>query len=1462
MTKYISLFLSSPGDCQQEREVVREVVRRLNSDVSLCARFKISVEASDTDNGVPMPSSLPPQDGVSRAIKPPEECGLFICIFRSRYGTPPSKFKDDGTPFLSGTEYEWYRARSQAKLTDDFQPYMLTYRGPMDEAVMDADSVVQRKLVEEFFSGPCFFDQQGQATGAFHRFSSTEDFARQLEGHLKHYLNQRIPWLSQSFSSWLRSQRDKLVKDAGPRYTKNAHVETRIMASFDWLLRTTTAYKTLDDALKEVYEKLPHRETPSSALKKDFKAIAARLRETKFWRDAINFDEIQDVIQRVISTFRTLQEEAEREHYSLSKEEREKYTEQARNTRDRLSALNWVIENAQQCQSLLEEFAGLSVKRVLLINGPAGQGKTHTLVEQVSRCVDQGQIAVGILGHKLIAGSELWPEMFASLGLPATITPQEFLITLDQQARQQQSVALLAFDALNETCPRSRWQDQLLGIMEEIKRFPNIAVALAVRDDYFPYTIPRLPDNTETPWVLVKHGGFAGVEAEAMARYFAAYGLEPPVFPPIIPEFANPLYLKILCQSLQHKQRHEIPSLLPSWLDVHSRWIDALETKAKSTSELGLDTLKKRIIQKTIGRIADAMLANGATMLSREAAEQIAQEVARTSRLVSFLVSEQVLFETIGGNPDEELLLFGYERFSDTFLAERLLAKLGKGENGKPDIESIKSAFAPDGALYGYVGRDSHLPYRNQVGILRSLMLLVPKLTGTELPDLLPQEKEVSSYLINDAFKDSLLWRSRREEFGRNRSGLWELLTKDKNKFPQLDYLIQLALIPGHPFHITATLHHWLKRFKSVGERDAAWTVELPSLWEEENSIVHITVSWAAEQSLAGIHRETAETIALLLAWCCASSNSGLKETATRGLCRLFKACPSIVKPVLSEFATVNDAYVVESLLLAVLGAVLDSSDTEWIKEIASFVYVQQFPKGNPRWCHLFIRHYVRRIVERGAEVGLIVDQAVIRPPYKSKLPLGRIPKRLKTLRSKDDSTGFFRLVGSTTDHDFFRYILRANSGSFPFKAVPLDHSTQPVRAYKKVGIMYAGVAPRSEVFDISLAARYIVWNCLRLGWTAERFDKFDTGYEISRDRIIHGTRTERIGKKYQWIGWRTLQAFLSDHYPLSPRFGESKGDYDNPSQLDEDLPDPLRWLVEGPKSVARVTGQEIPKEDETGAISITAPWPEPSVESVTTWISSPDKSPSFSSCLLAVPQAVKSVHSGRWIRAGFEFTWKPDWRPGLWALPELNISIWSLARARLVKSSDIGTLRAALSEPPVQEALSGIGRPEYPDARKATLDQWLNREDDLEPGFLDYTDIKHAHDDYWPVSYAHPFATLGSTDFGRAERQITLPSSWLIRQWHLVLDKVTGTYRTLDGKVVFYNEGIIGGKDAMFMCFDAMKALLEISGWCVVWLIRGEEYGGFMPHYDFAKRVDVHGVAILNGIGYPEILWMYRELE
>ena len=70
----------------------------------------------------------------------------------------------------------------------------------------------------------------------------------------------------------------------------------------------------------------------------------------------------------------------------------------------------------------------------------------------------------------------------------------------------------------------------------------------------------------------------------------------------------------------------------------------------------------------------------------------------------------------------------------------------------------------------------------------------------------------------------------------------------------------------------------------------------------------------------------------------------------------------------------------------------------------------------------------------------------------------------------------------------------------------------------------------RPPLFDLKLIQRYVLWRVFDLGWTTERFGKFDESVR----RHSHGreaSKPERIGKKYQWIAYHEILAYIADHY-------------------------------------------------------------------------------------------------------------------------------------------------------------------------------------------------------------------------------------------------------------------------------------------------------------------------------------------
>lgn len=252
MTPY-RIFLSSPGDCTDERAATHEIVARLNADPLVASFAHVEVVAWDWGTGVPLEALASPQSSVNEHLSLPEDCDLFLGIFRCKLGTPlPTKEyrKADGKQFLSGSEYEFHRAWD-ARRRGSTKPEILIYR------LQQADDFhcpknEQFDNLQTFFNHPPF-KEDGEWMGSVNWYQPT-GFAEKFEGHLRRLLSQRQPGTEQPFNDWLKHQAALLTTHAGARYTRNAHLETDIGQTFDWLLARQPAISVLDEALSKVWQ--------------------------------------------------------------------------------------------------------------------------------------------------------------------------------------------------------------------------------------------------------------------------------------------------------------------------------------------------------------------------------------------------------------------------------------------------------------------------------------------------------------------------------------------------------------------------------------------------------------------------------------------------------------------------------------------------------------------------------------------------------------------------------------------------------------------------------------------------------------------------------------------------------------------------------------------------------------------------------------------------------------------------------------------------------------------------------------------------------------------------------------------------------------------------------------------------------------------------------------------------------
>ena len=1011
--------------------------------------------------------------------------------------------------------------------------------------------------------------------------------------------------------AWFQEQFEKSRASLGNRYTPETNVELPIRQDFlafartpelqkqidEWPLRITEKGSRAVDAIRGMHAR--PSEIHCDCLAKAMGALTSLLDVDPIGPD--QFFPIDDWTSEA-SSFLNLAGKALRWSYDLPPSEPDSMG---------IKSERWVQHTLHDLMDVLHEIKSalasnrwqLTSVRAVLLQGPAGIGKSHLLADIVEHHLHKGSPALLLLGSTFV-DNEPWPQIRDQLDRSPTEQFKHFLGSLDAAAHSAGTRALVCIDALNERNGIDVWPQRVAAFLKTFEAFPRIGVILSCRSTYVPYVIPDELDKDRL--FRVDHKGFAADGGEAAKIYLDKRGMVRPGAPNLVPEFDNPLFLKTCCDSLEKEGKTEFPRGLRGITSIFEFYYNAVTRSVNRRMKLDPNL---GIVPQAIIGFSKLLVDAGKGYASKGNAVTLFESllVSGGSLERSLLVqmeSEGILTVEAVRQDDEsiaEVVRFTFERFSDHAIASRLL-------NDHLRASDVAGSFQAGQPLHDFVfGPKSY----ERAGIIEAMAIQLPERTGVEILDVGAK----ASYVVRHAFQESLLWREQSHFTDRT----FELVRVLFHTTDELnDLLVSISTEPSNKFN--AFFLHKRLMGMTMPKRDARWSVYLAE--RGFDGPVETLISWALQNDLKHIDEDRSYLAATLLTWFLTTSHREVRDKATKALARVLTQRLLLAARLLGDFVSLNDPYVLERLLAACYGAALQKTPDAGLGKLARAVFNTVFANGKPP-VNALLRDHARGIVEYAAWCGALdssIDLELARPPYQSPWPIEPVPDELIKSYTEDRGRGIFHdaIVGSTVnDGDFARYVVDhrvdkwspAKIGTRPLptsldicktwmqdffasttpdqrdafneyvsaaKAIKDVHGHQSspeterldaaevalqqtmrsdqwedfrVRAKdfvrRKLSTEY--FEDRAAHFDTRWARRWICKRAHELGWTSERFGNFDNrlrGY----DR--HNHRVERIGKKYQWLALQELIARMADNLAFLG------------SPLQKDDGPPLDWIA------------------------------------------------------------------------------------------------------------------------------------------------------------------------------------------------------------------------------------------------------------------------------------------------------------
>lgn len=891
------------------------------------------------------------------------------------------------------------------------------------------------------------------------------------------------------------SKVQEIITAAGPRYSKDLNLKTVTYNTIKfWLEKDSSKEKQkliagriaeLIRKLKDFDEYNKGENLSSNANRQIIDEVVCGLQEKRelFSRFDANYDnikefsvELKEFTKRIVNVFEIEKEQFEEKNgkgtynnqswrgfmASYMCEFPAQYLDELRDSINILDDLSNMLEPD------LLKYANL---QTMLLTGKGGIGKTHLLCDLVNEYIENELPAILLYGD-MFNENRNYEAIFENVySLQENI--DKIFAWFDEYGARNNLYIPICIDAINETTDTNYWNRTLPLLFAKLKKYSNLKIIISCRTIYLEEYLDS--DKTDNMYSIV-HKGFEELEEEALSRFCDFYGVTINYDTTNIPEFMNPLFLKMLCEIAQNRDNktvvvEDIQALMNEFFNQKNKIITAQYAEYFS--------VRDNVVNLILEDVTEYMSENDYYSISWNELRYIVSQrlekfgvKEKTAGFVKLLISENLLRES---DEESNQITFSYQKFYEFIHSQKYI---------KMSVDKIIDAVQTR---------------KITLGTLEMLQIEYYKHYQQEFINKIGNQIHAEAI---DTFFSGLYWRKKAELGDDTKDIISTILRSDDVNDIRRAVFGLLSISTKVDCNINAKFIHNKLAIMNNYNRDYFLSYFLLKRYDQEKILFDLCER-ATSLEVNSFPSENIYLWKIVLCWGCGLNDIKLRDKASKGLTNLFKLYPADMVDILDLFININDDYIHERIWQAIYSALIILREYKY--SIIVMNYVEECILVPEKWPqNVLIRDYIRNIFEFAYYKGWCDDSKIkmVRPPYKSKKHL--VNKEWIKQHKEDDS----RLFWNCTESDFIKY------------TVPSEVQDYGISEEEVGYLIYEDIVKSGYICSVIGQAKYDV------------YIDYTYGSLRSRDEQV-----ERIGKKYQKIFLYREMGNIYDNYPYSPRY-------------------------------------------------------------------------------------------------------------------------------------------------------------------------------------------------------------------------------------------------------------------------------------------------------------------------------------